>query len=713
MLRIILLILLFFPLSGSSQVILTDEVSRIQLDTNFSVLTETTREMSVQEALVSTNFIPNTHASPNLGLSDHSIWIKFTVANRSTQSHFLLDVAYPVLDEVELFTIADTGKSAGKESMGLDRPFHSRAYNHPNYIFDINIPPGDSKDYILRVKSFKQIILPLSINTPVKLWEYLGQESTLWGIYFGIVLIMVVYNFFLFLSVKDKGYLYYVVYVAFLGLTQLGIRGFNFQFFWPGHPDWESLSIILFACSSSIAVLFFTDHFLHLKRNAGWSRPFLVVLLVLFSLGIVTAVAGFRQTAFRIMQYTTTAETIILFIVSLYVVRKGYKPARYFFIAWSVLLTGSLIFLLKDYGVLPYNIYTSVSFQAASVIEMSLLSFALAARINELKKEKEASQAQALHISKENEKLIREQNVVLEQKVLERTQELRESNETLQQTLVNLQETQSQLVESEKMASLGQLTAGVAHEINNPINFVTSNVTPLRRDLRMVLDALSAIEQIGLSDLSPAEKQQQIDAYKEDLDFDYLKEEIDHLLNGMYEGATRTSEIVKSLRIFSRVDEDALKMADINECLDSTLVIVNSLINDKNIRVEKGFGDLPQVECYPGKLNQVFLNIISNAIYAIDKQHHGNRKGTLSIRSSLDGPYVIITIKDNGTGMDEKTKEKMFEPFFTTKDVGEGTGLGMSIVYNTIKKHNGDILVDSAPGEGAAFTLKIPLQQKK
>ena len=316
-----------------------------------------------------------------------------------------------------------------------------------------------------------------------------------------------------------------------------------------------------------------------------------------------------------------------------------------------------------------------------------------------------------MHTAQENERIIREQNVVLEQKVAERTAALKESNEELNTTLEDLKQAQSQLVDSEKMASLGQLTAGIAHEINNPINFVTSNVAPLKRDVSLLFDIIEKLEEIGLSEVAKQIKESQINEYKDEVEFDYLRIEITHLLKGIAEGSSRTAEIVKGLRIFSRVDEDDLKKADINEGLESTLIIVNNLLNNK-ITVSKEYGNLPLIECYPGKLNQVFLNIITNAIHAIEKKHGDEPTGELKIITYVDEENVYIKLKDNGTGMDENTKRKIFEPFFTTKEVGEGTGLGMSIAYNTIKKHNGQIILNSALGEGTEFILELPVLHK-
>ena len=183
------------------------------------------------------------------------------------------------------------------------------------------------------------------------------------------------------------------------------------------------------------------------------------------------------------------------------------------------------------------------------------------------------------------------------------------------------------------------------------------------------------------------------------------------MLTGISEGAGRTAEIVKGLRIFSRLDEDDIKKADINEGLDSTLIITNNLLNN-SIKVIKEYSNLPLIECYPGKLNQVFLNIISNGVYAVRKKFADKDGGKITIATKADEDYIYISIADNGIGMDENTKKRLYEPFFTTKDVGEGTGLGMSIAYNTIIKHNGYINIISELGEGTEFIIKLPLIQK-
>lgn len=700
-------LLLQFKTSG--QVILSNQTSSFKIGQHLQVLDDP-KVVDVTSALASSHFVQCKQDIPNLGLKSGPVWFKFSVKNNSEYGHYLLDIAYPILDKVELYTLDSNQNIIGSSIMGEQLNFKPREYDFSDFIFDINIPPGAKGNFLLKVQSAEQIILPITISRPDRLWEKLSRESTLAGIFLGIVLIMAFYNLFLFFSVKDKGYLYYVVYVVFVGLTQLGIKGYTYQFLWPSSPVFQERSLIIFGCISCLAALLFAEYFLKVKQTAPKGKYIIYGLYLMFVFSLICSIFGNIQFSFQMMLMSTTIGSILIILLSFYVMVKGYAPAKFFFAAWFVLLMGSIGFLLKDYGILPYNIFTSNLVQVASAIEMALLSFGLANSINILKKEKEASQLAALNAARENERIIKEQNIVLEEKVAERTVELKETNDDLNDTLENLKQAQSQLVEAEKMASLGQLTAGIAHEINNPINFVTSNITPLKRDVGMVFDTIEFIEQLNNEDLGKEEKQKKINQFKEDLDYDYLKEEINHLLKGIHEGSSRTAEIVKGLRIFSRVDENDLKRADMNEGIDSTLIIVNNLLNS-TISIVKDYTEpLPLIECYAGKLNQVFLNILSNSIHAIRKQHgEKSAAGVISIATKAFDDYITVEFSDNGTGMDEQTMHKIYEPFFTTKDVGEGTGLGMSIVYNTIKKHNGIITLKSELGVGSTFIIRLPI----
>jgi two-component system NtrC family sensor kinase len=277
------------------------------------------------------------------------------------------------------------------------------------------------------------------------------------------------------------------------------------------------------------------------------------------------------------------------------------------------------------------------------------------------------------------------------------------TNDALHATVTDLKSAQEQLIHAEKMASLGQLTAGIAHEINNPINFVTANIKPLKDDLADILKVIGCYEKVimekGLEkDFLDVEK------FKHDAKIDLTLREVNDLLKGIGDGAIRTSEIVKGLRNFSRLDQNIFLKANLNESLESTLTLLHSSYKNR-VQIVKQFGTIGEVDCFPGKINQVFMNIISNAIQAIPAE------GTLFIKTWEAGDMVKISIRDTGAGMTEDVRKKIFDPFFTTKDVGKGTGLGLSISFGIIQKHNGEIEVFSKPGEGTEFVITIPINQ--
>lgn len=298
----------------------------------------------------------------------------------------------------------------------------------------------------------------------------------------------------------------------------------------------------------------------------------------------------------------------------------------------------------------------------------------------------------------------------LEETVRERTQQLQSQKEELEKALDTLRDTQDQLLTSEKMASLGQLTAGIAHEINNPINFISSNVQALKMDFKDVQDVLEKVKALenhqdlknGIIELLQVGKQ---------MDVQLLQREINQLLGGIERGTERTVSIVSSLRTFSRDSNETFTPANIHEGLDSTLTILNSQLNG-HINIAKEYGKVPPIPCQIGRLNQVFLNIISNAIHAIDAQPLGDLyPGVVSIKTFQNREHVNIEISDNGVGMDLTTQKRIFEPFYTTKDIGEGTGLGLSISYGIIEQHRGNIEVKSKEGEGTTFYITLPITQ--
>jgi len=276
-----------------------------------------------------------------------------------------------------------------------------------------------------------------------------------------------------------------------------------------------------------------------------------------------------------------------------------------------------------------------------------------------------------------------------------------ESKKELQQVIDKLKSTQTQLIQSEKMASLGQLTAGIAHEINNPVNFVYAGSEALSYNLQQLMEILNAYVAMD-GEMADFEQFALVQKLKEQFYFEELKSDIFGLIDDIRIGAERTAEIVKGLRNFSRLDEHDKKLADVNQCLDSTLILLRNQFKDR-IELVKNYGDIPPLHCYPGQINQVFMNILSNAIQAISGE------GRIELTTQAKGGFLEVRIQDNGSGIPEEIKDKIFDPFFTTKEVGDGTGLGLSISYGIIKKHEGEISLESKPGEGTCFTIKLPI----
>ncbi|MBD6617527.1 HAMP domain-containing protein [Komarekiella sp. 'clone 1'] len=300
----------------------------------------------------------------------------------------------------------------------------------------------------------------------------------------------------------------------------------------------------------------------------------------------------------------------------------------------------------------------------------------------------------------------------LEEKIEERTQALRQKNLDLKYTLQELRRTQSQLIQNEKMSSLGQLVAGIAHEINNPVNFIYGNLKHTDDYTQQLLWLLQLYQKYY------PYPEPEIQNAKQEADIEYLTEDLPKILSSMKIGANRIREIVLSLRIFSRLDEAEFKTADLHEGIDSTLLILQHRLksegNRPKITVIKEYGEIPKIQCFAGQLNQVFMNILANAIDALEEAF---QKGLcpepiIRISSAQVNENAVIHIADNGIGIPEAIQSHLFDPFFTTKPVGKGTGMGLSISYQIItEKHGGSLRCISSPGQGTEFVIAIPIRE--
>lgn len=692
---------------AANAVVVTDQ--DINIGHSVEILEDATNTLTIADVLKSDSMKLATQDVPNLNITKSTFWVKFSIENQSNNEHLLLNLAYPIIDSVELYMPLADGTIDIVRS-GESVPMSERRFQHQNFMFELNIPKGSASTYYMKLNSGEQIMLPLTVGPTQEVLLSASSLDLVSGLYFGIVLVMLLYNLFIYFSVKDKSYIYYVVYILFVGLTQASDNGYTYKFLWPNSPQLANFMVILFPALVGSSAMIFMRHFLNTRKHIPKADKIFNVFIGAYALCVGLFLIGQPQIGYQLTQITALTVSVFMLSMAYKIKRMGFGPAKFFLYAWSIFLVSVCLFVMKDLGVLPYNAITKHVLHMGSAVELVLLSFALADKINILKKEKEESQEKTLEALRENDRILKEQNIVLDKKVKERTNELQVLNSDLTGALNDLKEAQSQLVDAEKMASLGLLTAGIAHEINNPINFVVSNIKPLKRDIQDILEVLEKYSQIQ-DEKGLKEKLLELEELKQDIDLDYVLSEIDMLLKGIDDGANRTAEIVKSLKTFSRLDETDLKHASVNECMDSTLLLLKNSLKGQ-IGVEEQLNEMANIDCYPGKLNQLFMNLLRNAIHAVEhKKYEAGEKPTLWVHTEQTEEDVIISIKDNGTGMDEATMSRIFEPFFTTKDVGEGTGLGLSIAYNIVEKHNGVIEVSSEPGVGTEFCIAIPKKQ--
>jgi len=303
----------------------------------------------------------------------------------------------------------------------------------------------------------------------------------------------------------------------------------------------------------------------------------------------------------------------------------------------------------------------------------------------------------------EEMKLLRNYNEVLFNKLEAKMQELQQTIAEQKKYEESMKAMQAQIIQQEKMASIGQLAAGVAHEINNPMGFITSNLTSLGKYAER-LDTYIAALQKSLYECPGHPGLEELDQLRQKLKVDYIISDVNELINESLDGANRVRRIVQDLKSFSRVDQAEKSRTNLNDCLETTINIAwNEL---KYIAtLERRFGNIPEINCNPQQLNQVFLNLLVNAAQSMEQQ------GGITVTTWSEPGQVCVSIADTGKGMPKEVQERIFEPFFTTKPAGKGTGLGLSISADIIRKHQGEISVESEPGRGTTFTVRLPVEE--
>jgi signal transduction histidine kinase len=694
----ILLILLFFNVSIETLFSQTDVVKITHTNTHKSIgmsskkYVDMTGINSIEEVLskdIQDKFLISDQDVINIGITNSALWLKFSLINHIHEPCFL-EITNFALDSIALYEVVN-GTLTKTVQKGNYVAFNDLEARYNTFLFELTNFSDEAKEYYVRVKHTRGTQFSINVVTMKGFGERHHKFDFVQGVYFGFMLLMILYNLFIYFTIKDIAYIYYVLYGAFITLLNGSLTGYGFEYLWPNIPvinDYQDFFGVL-SCATGI---FFTTNFLNTKVNSPNFHKIFMGFLYCFVLISIIIFSGFTMLGTILTEGFSFLLIILFFITAMRMYLNGYKQAKYFLYAWTVLMIGVFVFILKDFALFPYNALTIYSLQIGSALEALILSFALADKINIYKAEKESAQEKMLLSLQENEKLIRNQNTILENKVSERTA-------LLNQSIEDLKAAQNQLIQSEKMASLGQLTAGIAHEIQNPLNFV-NNFSEVSTEL---VDELN--EELDKGSFEEAK------AIALDLKQNLIK---------INNHGKRADNIVKGMLQHSRSNTGIKEPTDINNLCNEYLKLAyhGFQANDKTFRIntETHFDPiLPKVNIIPQDMSRVILNLLNNAFYACierSKKEEQNYIPKVSITTQLiSNEYISITIKDNGTGIPNQIKDKIFQPFFTTKPNGLGTGLGLSLTFDIIQKgHNGTIEVLSEVDMGTEFKVTLPIK---
>lgn len=698
--KTLVVVLLFaFSFNGLCQDIIRvkNDVATGYVGKSVKIFEDKTNSLSFDEVSKLDFTITPELAVPNLGVSNSTFWIKLDIQNNTSEDELLLNLEQSSLDEIKLYQ-TELEYNLSDRTRISERPFKNQ-----NYVLPLKINHGETKRYFLAVKSGDQIQIPITIGTRPIIQNSLSTKDMYFGFYAGIMFAIILTAILIFIKTKDRNYFLYVGYIVIVLLAQANFQGYTLRYVWPNQPHIERYSVYILSALAGIFGSLFIMHYVGAKRNAKWSMKFFYTIFAIYPFAIFPIFFGFFNFSYNVLQLIATFSAFVVLFISWYCWRKGVQQSGNLLVAWGIFMIGIVLFVLKDFGLVPYNALTYNTMTIGSALEGILLSFGLADKINILKKEKEEAQKREIEALRVNEK-------ELEARVIARTLELEQAEQKATKAYHELIVSQKQLVESEKLAGLGQMTAGIAHELNNPINFVSSNVGPLQRDVEDVIQILD--EFAGLPPDTNSEEWKEVRRRYDKMQIPYVKKEIEMLLKGIEEGSQRTAEIVKGMRIFARADKDTLVPANINDCINSTLVVMKSVLKNEVTLKRSIDMNIPVLDCYPGKLNQAIVNLVSNAVQATKVNRKSVEDRIVEVKSYFDDNNLFISVKDNGPGISDEILNKIFDPFFTTKQVGEGTGLGLSIAMGIAEEHNGHIEVITEVGKGSEFIIHLPRKQK-
>jgi signal transduction histidine kinase len=633
------------------------------------------------------SFRPSNKAVLNFGFTTSVHWLRFTINNTAAENA-VLEVAHAFLPETSLYYKDAAGKTVVIRA-GYKIPISQKVVRHHFQVFPL--VPGVQTYYIRLVSNSHPIRVSVYKESAFDVKTY--QQRLVYGFYIGFMVFVILSNLFFYASLRNKLYLFYAgIVVVYISYASAVMDGFILYFI--PHIDLMFWYVTIPTIGVPLQMIYALV-FLDVKKYNPKLHKVITWLIVYF---FVYLAIKFWLPLTTVLAINTVHALVSFFIMGYlgYVTgRKGNRLGYYFalayFIYFLLVLTEATYIQIGK----PRYLFELSHVALATLIEAFLLSFLLSKRFEFEKEETERSrrdaQNQLLEKTLENERIVKEQNLTLEKRVEERTKALNDSVE-------NLKQTQDRLIQSEKLASLGELTAGIAHEIQNPLNFI-NNFSEMNVDI--------------VHDLQAAQQKQPRDAAYEAELFSDIKQNAEKIVHH----GRRADAIVKGMLQHSRKATGQKEETDINLMCDEYLRLSYHGLRAKDksfnaiIKTEfdNNTGKIPVV---PQDMGRVFLNLFNNAFYAVHEQSKKETeayKPAVMVRSKRLPHKLEITVTDNGMGISKSLKDKIFQPFFTTKPAGQGTGLGLSLSYDIVKAHGGELSVDSIEGEGTSFTITLPL----
>ena len=641
----------------------------------------------------------------------YGYWLRFTIINETSASYFLQFV-YDGTEAITVYEVA-AGRAVAIHTLGTLHNERVYPFLKSNQVVPIALKQGQTHTFYVYLEGIYTTAWPIYCRSTINLLQHLHLSDLFYGFYYGFILMIIVYSLLLYSRLRETDTFRYAIWVIVVGLQLALFRGHTNEFLGLSDPDIVRYATVLAGVTGLLHTLF-TLAFLRLRQQAPLYYKIGVGIFALYALGMVInvfSVVTMKQHTGQqidIVPPLALVEGMFSIWAGVAMYRRGFRPALFYSIGNLLFYASIFVFLLYAFGQLPHSFWTYNSIHIGSALEIILFTLALTYKVNLLKQGQETAIQEQLRLTEANKQLVEQQNSMLEIKVKERTNELNTQKNSLQNTLAQLRTTQTQLIQQEKMASLGELMAGIAHEIQNPLNFV-NNFSEVSTEL---VDEMQEELKAG----NPATA---ID----------LAGDLKQNLSKITHHGQRASSIVKGMLEHSRTSAGERQSTNLNALADEYLRLAYQGIRRSEGRTpggpakQKDFNcalvtdfdpNLGQVDIVPQEISRVLLNLYTNGFYAVQQRSGGvavtaDYQPTLWVSTKQLADTIEIRVRDNGTGIPESVKAKIFQPFFTTKPTGEGTGLGLSLSYDIVTKgHGGTLEVESVEGEGTTFIIKLP-----